>query len=110
MQGEGEYPLVIYERAHPRAFRIARDTGRPKYLRRERRAGWRSKLPLYVLWCDDCGIYTATHPAGYGRIHCSRCRRKERVMTWARFRDRQAVLLLYLLAGLLLLLSLYAFR
>jgi len=110
MQREGEYPIVVYERAHPRAFRISRSTGKPKYLRKERRDGWRATLPLYVLWCGDCAIYTVTHPAGYGRIHCSRCRRKERVMTWARFRDKTSVRVLYALAAILLLLSLYLFR
>ena len=105
MIGEGERSLDEYERAYARKFARSRRTGRPAYLRRELRSGWRAKLPVYVLWCEGCGIYTVAHPAGYGRIHCSRCRRKERVMTWARFRDKHAIALLYAAAALLLFVS-----
>lgn len=105
MDEEGERSLARYEATHPEAFGRTRRTGRPAYLRRERRPGWRAALPLYVLWCDACGVHTVTHPAGYGRIHCRRCRRREDVMTWARFRDKQARPLLYAVAALLLLLS-----
>ncbi|HSD12588.1 MAG TPA: hypothetical protein VLC10_03445 [Patescibacteria group bacterium] len=91
---------------HPRAFERARHAGRPVFLRRAIRPGWRAKLPLYVLWCEDCGRYTVTHPAGYGRIHCAGCRRHEKVMTWQRFRDKPVGAgYAYLLAIIFLLLA-----
>ncbi len=94
------------ERRHPRAFLRSLRSGRPAYLRRERRPGWRGPLPLYVLWCADCGIYTVTHPAGYGRIHCRGCRRHEKVMTWQRLRDKPVgVWLAYALAVLFFLIA-----
>ncbi|HTM68727.1 MAG TPA: hypothetical protein VL426_05510 [Candidatus Binatia bacterium] len=101
----GERTLDEYRHAYAAAFDRSRCTGRPAYLRRELRQGWRAKLPVYVLWCEDCGIHTVTHPAGYGRIHCRGCRRHEKVLTWVRFRDKQAPLMLYLLAAALLVLS-----
>ncbi|MEY4745363.1 MAG: hypothetical protein RL272_1308 [Candidatus Parcubacteria bacterium] len=87
--GRSEEALVEeYRRMHARAFDRTRRTGRPAYLRRELRYGWRSRLPLYVLWCQDCRMFSVAHPAGYGRIHCRVCRRHEKVMTWQRFRDK----------------------
>lgn len=102
MTEEGERSLEEYRREHASAFERSRRTGRPAYLRRERRRGWSATMPVYVLWCEGCAVHTVTHPAGYGRIHCRRCRRHEKVMTWARFRDKRAVPLLYLLAAALL--------
>lgn len=95
-----------YRRRHPRAFLRARRSGRPAYLRRDRRPGWRGTLPLYALWCEGCGIYTVTHPAGYGRIHCRRCRRHEKVMTWQRLRDKPVgVAFAYVLVVIFLILA-----
>ncbi len=100
-----------YRRLHPRSFLRARRSGRPVYLRRERRAGWRSPLPLYALWCEDCGRFTVTHPAGYGRIHCAGCRRHEKVMTWQRLRDKPvAVAAAYALAIVFTVIAFLIFR
>ncbi len=91
---------------HPRVFECARRIGRPVFLRRALRPGWRAKLPLYVLWCEDCARYTVTHPAGYGRIHCAGCRRHEKVMIWQRFRDKPVgAAYAYILAIIFLLLA-----
>lgn len=95
-----------YSRRHPRAFSRSRRTGRPAYLGRERRPGWRAALSLYVLWCEECGVHTVTHPAGYGRIHCRACRRHGKVMTWQRLRDKPVgAAAAYVLAIIFLLLA-----
>lgn len=106
MTAEEGTQVASYERRHPGAFLRARRSGRPAYLCRERRPGWRAALPLYVLWCETCGIYSVTHPAGYGRIHCRGCRGHEKVMTWQRLRDKPlGVAAAYALALVFLLLA-----
>ncbi len=86
--GPQDDEVLRYERAYAARFDAARRTGRPVFLCREQRPGWREALPLYVLCCRECGTLTVSHPAGYGRIDCRRCRVSVRIMTWRRFRDR----------------------
>lgn len=96
---------VEAERAKaPSRFALARVIGFPVYLRRERRPGWRTRLPIYVRWCDDCGTHSVSHAAGYGRIRCRSCGDRARVLTVARIRDKPVgIVLAYGLAALLLL-------
>lgn len=37
------------------------------------RPGWKTAMPLYVIWCEHCARGTVTHPQGKGRISCSLC-------------------------------------
>jgi len=68
----------------------AKRTGKPVFAGRCRRQSWRAELPLWVLWCAGCRLFTVTHPAGYGRISCRACRlNTHRVMTWQRLRDKR---------------------
>ena len=96
---------------HPRQFLAAMSRpGRPVYLRRVRRPGWRAHLPIYVLWCGDCERYSVTHPAGYGRIGCRHCRRYARVLTWARVRDKMLLHPLFILLCAIAALAVVALR
>jgi hypothetical protein len=72
----------------PARFALSRVINVPVYLRRERRDGWHRPLPVYVRWCDGCGVHSVSHAAGYGRIHCRSCGDRARVLTWARVRDK----------------------
>lgn len=73
-----------------RARARARRHGKAVYVRHERKEGWSTALPIYVIWCEECQTYTESHLAGYGRITCSSCRRHTvRRMTWRRFRDKE---------------------
>jgi hypothetical protein len=74
----------------------AKRKGKPVFLERQWRQGWSAALPLYLLWCQDCEVFTVTHPAGYGRIGCKNCRASQRVMTWNRFRDKRLKPFLYI--------------
>lgn len=95
--------------AAPARFALARLIGRPVYLRRERRPGWRTALPIYVRWCDECLVHSVTHAAGYGRIHCRSCGDRIRVLTVARIRDKPVGIVLAYGAGALFLLLLWLY-
>lgn len=73
---------------HDVKFKMARVFGRPIKLRMDRQPGWTADLPIYVMYCDRCDLFSISHPAGYGRIHCDKCDDRKRVMTWPRFRDK----------------------
>jgi hypothetical protein len=81
---------------------LAEARGKPIFLERQWRQGWNGPLAVYLLWCPDCRLHTITHPAGYGRINCRGCRYAARVMTWQRFRDKQAKPLLFWFPRLML--------
>ena len=93
---EDEIDLDAFSREQAtKAYR----TGKPVFLRKARREGWTGELPLYLLYCPACRLYTVTHPAGYGRIGCLHCRETtKRIMTPQRFRDKVARPVLRVLA------------
>lgn len=93
----------------PARFALSRVVGRPIYLRRTLRDGWRRPLATYVRWCDDCDAFSVTHAAGYGRVHCRLCGDRMRVLTWARVRDKPVGIAIAYAAGALLLALLWLY-
>ncbi len=55
----------------------ARKLDHPLLIGNLQRPGWNGRLPVYLIWCQECDVLTVTHPAGYaGRLQCKACNRR----------------------------------
>lgn len=103
------YDVIAEQKRHPRKFALARAVGRPFYLRHHRQPGWKGDLPIYVRWCGECEIFSISHPQGYAeRIHCTRCRKTQQVMTWTRFRSDLLPVIVQVIVPALIICGAYA--
>ena len=80
----------------------AKQNRKPIKLVKYRRKGWVRALQLYILYCDECKLFSVKHPAGYGRIKCDRCFYMENVWSLNRCRDKVILPFLYFVPRLLL--------